>query len=126
MVPQKPRILLVDDSACFRAAARELLECRGYVVAGEADCAAAALRAVAALEPDAVLLDVRLPDGNGVELARKLQTQYPRLAILLVSAEPLTDGRLRSGLEHPFAVKADLASLDLSRVWPAPAAVAHG
>jgi DNA-binding NarL/FixJ family response regulator len=89
---------------------------------GEADCAAAAIHAVAELEPDAVLLDVRLPDASGLQLADHLTCANPRLAILLVSAEQITVDQLRSG-GHPFVAKSQLASVDFSSFWPAPAAV---
>ena len=59
------RVLIVDDHKPFRAVARELLEGAGYVVGGEAADAAEALAAVAADAPDAVLLDVQLPDRDG-------------------------------------------------------------
>ena len=116
------RVLLVDDAVCFRSTARELLERRGYVVVGEADCAAAASRAVAELAPDAVLLDVKLPDGSGLELADELVRTYPRLAILVVSADQLTADQRRSGAAHAFVCKSQLGSVDLSRFWPAPVA----
>jgi CheY-like chemotaxis protein len=90
------------------------------VVAGDAECAAAALRAVAELEPDAVLLDVRLPDASGLELADELARAHPRLAILLVSTEPLA---AEQPVKHPFVAKAELASVDLERFWPTPTTV---
>ncbi|MEO6206898.1 MAG: response regulator, partial [Candidatus Limnocylindrales bacterium] len=58
------RILVVDDHAGFRATARRLLERDGWSVV-EADDGAAALLAVAALDPDVVLLDIGLPDASG-------------------------------------------------------------
>ena len=62
------RVLIVDDSAAFRRAARAVLEVGGYRVVGEADRVAAGLLAANRLKPDAVLLDVRLPDGSGVDV----------------------------------------------------------
>jgi DNA-binding NarL/FixJ family response regulator len=66
------RVLIVDDHEPFRAVARELLEGAGYVIAGEAVDAAEALAAVAAEAPDAVLLDVQLPDRDGFWVATAL------------------------------------------------------
>jgi DNA-binding NarL/FixJ family response regulator len=117
------RVLLVDDAASFRAAARQLLERRGYVIAGEADSAAGARRAVVELEPDAVLLDVRLPDGNGFELADDLARARPGLAILLVSAEQVADNRPTAATAPPFVPKSQLATVDLARFWPRNEAV---
>jgi DNA-binding NarL/FixJ family response regulator len=66
------RILIVDDHPGFRASARRMLEAGGFEVAGEAEDAASARAAVSELAPDAVLLDVQLPDGDGVALASEL------------------------------------------------------
>ena len=66
------RVLIVDDQPAFRQAARALLEARGSAVVGEAGRAAAALEAAKRLEPDAVLLDVRLGGESGHEVARAL------------------------------------------------------
>src|SRR6476646_117575 len=71
------RVLIVDDSPPFRKAARVLLEARGYEVAGEADSAGAAFACVRALLPDAVLLDVDLPDGNGFSVCAGLMRCEP-------------------------------------------------
>ena len=85
--PRKDRVVIVDDSPACRGVIRELLERRGYDVAGEAGCAAGAVELVKRLSPDAVLLDVHLPDGNGFELAAQLREQRPGLAILLTSID---------------------------------------
>ncbi len=117
------RVLLVDDAPSFRDAARELLEHRGYIVVGEADCAESAMRAVVEFEPDAVLLDVRLPDVDGFELAEDLSRARPGLAILLVSAEQLGHHRPRAGTACAFVPKTQLATVDLAGFWPSPRAI---
>jgi CheY-like chemotaxis protein len=65
-------VLVVDDDPEFRQLAGRLLAASGLTVVGEADSVAAALAAAARLEPSAILLDVELPDGDGVTLAREL------------------------------------------------------
>jgi DNA-binding NarL/FixJ family response regulator len=65
-------VLIVDDHPSFRASARRMLEADGYEVVGEAADAHAALATTQQLRPDVVLLDVRLPDGDGFEIARRL------------------------------------------------------
>ena len=87
MSSQPQRVLIIDDHAPFRAAARELLERRGFTVVGEADGAKAGLEAAEAVTPEAVVLDIELPDGNGVEVCRTLTEANPALAVLLVSAD---------------------------------------
>jgi len=80
-------VLIIDDHAPFRAAARELLERRGFTVVGEADGAKAGLEAAEAVAPEAVVLDVQLPDGNGIDVCKALTEANPTLAVLLVSAD---------------------------------------
>ena len=65
-------VLIVDDHPSFRASARRMLEADGYEVVGEAENGAAALAAAERLRPEVVLLDVRLPDIDGIEVARRL------------------------------------------------------
>jgi DNA-binding NarL/FixJ family response regulator len=64
--------LIVDDHPSFRASARRMLEADGYEVVGEAETGAAALVAAERLRPHLVLLDVRLPDIDGLEVARRM------------------------------------------------------
>jgi two-component system nitrate/nitrite response regulator NarL len=77
------RVLIVDDHAPFRAVARALLEGAGYVVAGEAADAAEALAAVTVEAPDAVLLDVQLPDRDGFSVATALAVGVGNWVVLL-------------------------------------------
>lgn len=87
------RVLIVDDHEPFRAIARKLLEVAGYVVAGEAADAAGALAAVAAEAPDAVLLDVQLPDRDGFSVARTLAREGGPAVVLISSREAEDYGR---------------------------------
>src|SRR4051812_49817741 len=65
-------VLIVDDSTAFRMSARTLLQARGYEVIGMAGDVASGLAAAAELHPDCVLLDVNLPDGDGVSAAGRV------------------------------------------------------
>lgn len=81
-------LLVVDDQASFRAAARDLLDHAGFEVVGEAADGAEALAAERALRPDIVLLDVRLPDGSGVDIARTMRGyDEPPLVVLTSTAD---------------------------------------
>jgi DNA-binding NarL/FixJ family response regulator len=117
------RVLIVDDQPCFRDAARALLEARGYCVVGDADCAAGALEAVERLTPDGVLLDLRLGDEDGCDVARAMTRARPDLAVLLVSSD---EDRLSAApFEHTgacgFVSKCRLVGTDLAAFWPEPA-----
>jgi DNA-binding NarL/FixJ family response regulator len=89
----RKRVLIVDDHQPFRAVARDLLESAGYIVAGEAADAAEALAAVAAECPDAVLLDVQLPDRDGFAVASALAAADGPAVVLISSREADDYGR---------------------------------
>ena len=85
-------VLIVDDHPSFRASARRMLEADGYEVVGEAEDAGAALAAAQWLQPELVLLDVRLPDTDGFEVARRLldaDGHVPK--IVLISSHDSSD-----------------------------------
>ncbi|HET6171787.1 MAG TPA: response regulator [Gaiellales bacterium] len=81
------RVLIVDDHEPFRAVARQLLEAGGYVVSGEAADGAEALAAAADAPPDAVLLDVQLPDRDGFSVARALSAAGGPMVVLVSTRE---------------------------------------
>jgi two-component system, NarL family, response regulator DevR len=83
----KIRVFLVDDHEIFRRGIRELLASEPDIeVAGEAGTAAAAMARVVALRPDVALLDVRLPDGDGIEVCREISSVLPGTACLMLTA----------------------------------------
>jgi DNA-binding NarL/FixJ family response regulator len=102
-------VLVVDDSAAFRATARVLLAARGYEVVGVAEDAASALEAARRLRPDCVLLDVNLPDGDGVTLAGSLTADAAVVLVSTLDRSALGDGVERSGARG-FVPKSELAS----------------
>jgi CheY-like chemotaxis protein len=81
-------ILVVDDDAVFRGLARRMLAGCGLVVVGEAESVATALVAAMQLRPAAALVDVGLPDGDGIALARELCALPWRPRVVLTSADP--------------------------------------
>jgi len=85
-------VLIVDDHPSFRASARRMLEADGYDVVGELDNGDGAVAAVEKLNPEVVLLDVRLPDIDGFEVTRRLlDANGASPQIVLVSSHDFTD-----------------------------------
>lgn len=103
-------VLIVDDHGPFRTVARDLLEGAGYLVTGEAADAAEAIAAVAAEAPDAVLLDVQLPDRDGFSVATAL-TAAGGPAVVLISAREAEDygGRIEACGARGFIAKSKLS-----------------
>lgn len=86
------RLLLVEDHEIVRVALRVLLERTGDIeVVGEAGTAALALMQVLTHKPDLVLLDVKLPDGSGIELCRDIRAAHPETHVLFLTALPDTE-----------------------------------
>jgi DNA-binding NarL/FixJ family response regulator len=84
------RVLAVDDQKPFREAARQVVDATaGFAWAGEAASGAEAVDRVLEAEPDIVIMDVRMPDMDGIEAARRVSDACPNVVVLLVSAEPL-------------------------------------
>jgi DNA-binding NarL/FixJ family response regulator len=83
----KIRVFLLDDHEVVRVGVRDLVESDGDIeVVGEASTAAEALTRVPAVRPDVAVLDVRLPDGDGVSVCRDLRSQFPELACLMLTS----------------------------------------
>ena len=103
-------VLIVDDHAGFRRAARAILEAEGYHVVAESATGAEALEAVERFAPDMVLLDIGLPDLDGIEVAGRLTTADRSLAVVLTSSRDACD--YRSALDtcgaRGFIPKAEL------------------
>lgn len=113
-----PTVLIVDDHAAFRSLARELLKADGYTVIGEASDGRTGLDAVEALRPDVVLLDVRLPDMNGFELADRLTADGCQAAVVVTSSsdDPLYPERATSCGARGFVAKHDVCGSALDRL----------
>jgi CheY-like chemotaxis protein len=110
------RVLIVDDGARFRALARALLETAGYTIPAEAANGAETLAVAARVAPDAALVDVQLPDMDGLTLARRLHQTVRSLRIVLTSTDPtLVDpGMLAQSSAVAFVPKDKLAITDLA------------
>jgi DNA-binding NarL/FixJ family response regulator len=109
------RVLIVDDDPIFREAIAVALRKRGYEIVGTASSLSGARAAIAEERPDALLLDVNLPDGDGSSFGADMRSDGSRPRILLTSSDPeAVPARLlrRSGATG-FVAKAELAVTDL-------------
>jgi DNA-binding NarL/FixJ family response regulator len=108
-------VLIVDDHPSFRASARVLLEAEGFDVIGEAADGTSGIAEAKRLRPDLVLLDVQLPDIDGIEVAARLTANGSSPAIVLTSSRDLADlGPLRDRCDvRGFIPKAELSGAAL-------------
>jgi two-component system, NarL family, response regulator DesR len=112
-------VLVVDDAPFYRRVVCELLARRGYEVAGEAETVAAALSLAEAVQPDAALIDVHLPDGDGFDLAARFLQLYPWMAVLLTSSEVNHNFYARAAAvgARGFVPKPHLAQIEFDSFW---------
>ncbi len=104
-------VLIVDDHPSFRTSARRVLEDAGYDVIGEAHDGRSALAAARDLHPAIVLLDIRLPDLDGFEIARRLTSDDHPPAVVLTSSHDRGDfaGMIANSGARGFLPKAELS-----------------
>jgi DNA-binding NarL/FixJ family response regulator len=81
------RIFLVDDHEIVRRGVADLINAeKDLEVVGEASTAKQAIARIGATLPDVAVLDVRLPDGNGIDLCRDVRSAHPEVAVLILTA----------------------------------------
>lgn len=84
--PTSIRVVVVDDHPLLREGTQALLaRTKGIKVVGATGEGATALRLVRKFWPDVLLLDIHLPDINGVEVARRVRTSFPQVAVLILT-----------------------------------------
>jgi DNA-binding NarL/FixJ family response regulator len=115
MVSMSGSVLVVDDDPAFRRLAERLLVAFGLVVIGEAETVAGAIAVVSTLKPDAVLVDIGLPDGDGITLARKLAALpwRPRVLLTSTNAEAASATDVRRSGAYGFVPKDQLPNAPL-------------
>jgi DNA-binding NarL/FixJ family response regulator len=101
--PKTISVLLADDHAVVRKGIREFLEEDPIIeVLAEAGDGAEAWRLLAHHRPDVAILDIRMPEINGIELTRRIKGQYPQVRVLILTAyddEPYVFALLRAGAD---------------------------
>ena len=109
---------MVDDDPEFRKLAGRLLAACGLAVVGEAGSIATALAAAGRLRPAAVLVDVELPDGDGVTLARELAALpwRPRVVLTSVDGDSTSAEEAQNAGARAFVVKSELPDAPLARL----------
>ena len=109
------RVLVVDDHEVVRRGVTDLLnEADDLTVVGQASTAAQALARVPTMRPDVAVVDVRLPDGSGVELCRELCSRLPQLQCLMLTSYPEEQAMMDAFLAGAagFVIK-DISGADL-------------
>lgn len=112
------RLLLVDDHSGFRAVARRVLEQGGFDVVGEAADGASAVQAAAALSPDAVLLDVGLPDADGFDVCERLADVGIAVVMMSTRGAGAYSDRLSTTSARGFLPKAGLTPAAVAALLP--------
>ncbi len=111
------RVYLLDDHELLRRALVSFLHSvGGFSVVGESGTAGEAVRRIPALRPDVALIDIRLPDGSGVEVCRHVRSRDPAIKVLMITSFDDDEARLASfGAGASGVVLKDIYSDDLCR-----------
>ena len=80
------RLVIIDDHEVVRSGLRSLLQGSDVELVGEAATGAEGLRMISNLKPDVVLLDIRLPDGDGMKILAQIKYEHPDLPVLIFTA----------------------------------------
>jgi len=109
------RVFVVDDHEVVRRGISDLLNADdSLTVVGQASTVAQALARIPTLRPDVAVLDVRLPDGSGIELCRELRSRLPELQCLMLTSFPQEQAMMDAFLAGAagFVIK-DITGMDL-------------
>lgn len=113
-------VLIVDDQAPFRMAARAVLRrAEDFELVGEAASGAEAIELVDTLHPSLVLMDINMPEMNGVEATRRIVAEHPETVVFLCStydASDLPADAPTSGA-RAYVHKEHLSASSLTELW---------
>ena len=123
--PREVTVLTVDDQAIFLRTVRRLLAATsGFVQVGEATTGARAIELAAELQPDLVLVDMRMVEMDGIETARGMHALIPAPVVVLISVEEIPDAaRMAPGVAACLR-KQELSARKLRALWAAHGATA--
>ena len=79
------RIIIADDHRLIRQGLKSLLESQGFEVVGEAEDGRSAVKLVKKLDPNAVIIDISMPELNGIEATRQIQHETPQVKVIVLS-----------------------------------------
>lgn len=112
-------VLIVDDAAFMRLAIKQMLEANGHTMAGEAGNGIDAIKAYAEIKPDVVILDITMPEMNGIEALKRIKIIDPDARIIICSAigqQAMLAQAIEYGAEEfivkPFEAARLMASID--------------
>jgi CheY-like chemotaxis protein len=105
------QILIVDDSDTTRRILRTIVSSRKWTVCGEADTGRSGIRKFQSLKPDLVLIDLALPDINGIQAAKRMSMINPNVPLILFTVLDL------NGLEEPAREAGICAIVSKAQAW---------
>jgi len=105
------RVLLVDDEPDMLALLQAVVVAESWEVVGRATSGADAIRVAERIEPDVAIVDYRMPEMDGLELASRLKSIWPQIVVVMFSAMDVEGEAMGSGHVERFVRKGDLRIL---------------
>ncbi len=119
-VARSHSVLVVDDQLPFRSAAKAVLRrMEGFELVGEAASGREAVELAGRLHPDLVLMDINMPEMNGIEAARQITAGHPDVIVILCSTYDASDlpGSAAASGASGYLNKEQLSADMLRRIW---------